>query len=155
MHFWKFEKTVQNAASDGVGSNFNGAAFCLPASWQASCSSLLWDYLYHFLYNFRELFWVSQTVFELGQQYTDYLRHRESLIDWLNLTSNNSTKVHSLGVITSLGLVIYTSLHYTSQEQHIRAASCSSRLESQWEAPNFDPPWSQNYWGDRAENWQD
>ena len=29
-HLWKFEKTVQNAASDGFGSNFSGAAFCLP-----------------------------------------------------------------------------------------------------------------------------
>ena len=27
------------------------------------------------------------------------------------------------------------------------AASCRSRLESQWETPKFDPPWSQNYWG--------
>ena len=24
------------------------------------------------------------------------------------------------------------------------AASCRSRLESQWETPKFDPPWSQN-----------
>ena len=32
-------------------------------------------------------------------------------------------------------------------EQHIRAASCRSHLESQWETPNFDPPVSQNYWG--------
>ena len=27
---WMFEKTAQNAPSDGVGSNFSGAAFCLP-----------------------------------------------------------------------------------------------------------------------------
>ena len=29
-------------------------------------------------------------------------------------------------------------------EQHISAASRRSRLESQWETPNFDPQWSQN-----------
>ena len=29
-HLWRFEKTVQNAASDGFGSIFSGAAFCLP-----------------------------------------------------------------------------------------------------------------------------
>ena len=28
---------------------------------------------------------------------------------------------------------------YSVHEQHIRAASCRSRLESQWETPNFDP----------------
>ena len=37
----------------------------------------------------------------------------------------------------------------TYHEQHI--ASCRSRLESQWETPNFDSPWSQNQWGDRVE----
>ena len=29
-HFWKLEKTVQNAASNCSGSNFSGATFCLP-----------------------------------------------------------------------------------------------------------------------------
>ena len=30
-HFSKFEKkTAENSASNGFGSNFNGAAFCLP-----------------------------------------------------------------------------------------------------------------------------
>ena len=40
-------------------------------------------------------------------------------------------------------------------EPHIRAASCKSRLESQWETPNFDPPVEPKLVGDRAENWQD
>ena len=35
-HLWKFEKTVENAASDGFGSNLSGATFCLgPANWWA------------------------------------------------------------------------------------------------------------------------
>ena len=40
-------------------------------------------------------------------------------------------------------------------EQHIRAASCGSRLESQWETPNFDPPVEPTLLEGRVENWQD
>ena len=39
--FWKFEKAVQNAASDGFGSNFSGAwRFACPTNWWASCFCL-------------------------------------------------------------------------------------------------------------------
>ena len=31
------KKTVENAASDGFGSNSSAAAFCLPTNWWASC----------------------------------------------------------------------------------------------------------------------
>ena len=31
------KKTVENAASDGFGSNLSGAVFCLPTNWWASC----------------------------------------------------------------------------------------------------------------------
>ena len=41
-------------------------------------------------------------------------------------------------------------------EQHIRGASCTSRLESQWEAPKFDPlPVEPTLLRDQVENWQD
>ena len=34
-----------------------------------------------------------------------------------------------------------------NREQHIRAASCKSRLETRWETPNFETPWRQHYSG--------
>ena len=36
-HLSKFEKTCENAASDGFGSSFSRAAFCLPIGGGASC----------------------------------------------------------------------------------------------------------------------
>ena len=39
-------------------------------------------------------------------------------------------------------------------EQHIGAASCRSRLQSQWDTPNFDLPVELTLLGDEAENWQ-
>ena len=38
-------------------------------------------------------------------------------------------------------------------EQHIRAASCRSHLESEWENPTSPPPVEPKLVGDRAENW--
>ena len=41
------------------------------------------------------------------------------------------------GLVDSLPILTY-------HGQHIRAASCRSGSESQWETPTFDPMWSQN-----------
>ena len=60
--------------------------------------------------------------------------------------------------------VTIASIHYLLERQllkkekflqHIRPADCRSRLERQWETPNFDPPVEPKLVGDRAENCMD
>ena len=54
-----------------------------------------------------------------------------------------------------IGLGVMSTISWRHHKQHIRAASCRSRLESEWETPNFDPLVEPELVGDRAESWQD
>ena len=50
--------------------------------------------------------------------------------------------MHRLSVFSSTGIPVisvYLIVIFNNHEEHIRAASCRSRLESQWDTPNFDP----------------
>ena len=66
---------------------------------------------------------------------------------WLSLfPGGTGSPVHNIDSVFKLsGVAFHTAATngglrvITFHEQHIRAASCRSRLESQWETPNFDP----------------
>ena len=75
-HLWKFEKTAQNAACNGFGSNFCGAAFCLP------------HHVVGILLRRHSIVSLSVVQQNIVQRPRRKLIHRNSVVGWRRVSLN-------------------------------------------------------------------